>query len=417
MLTNLRPMDATAPASGPIDDEWVEQHFDYLSAALAQDLHATLARARERCPVSHSDRYGGYWVVTGYDDVLRVAQDWQTFSSELGIGIPNAAAPGASAMKIYPVTIDPPLQRTFKRLINAYLTPAVVSEWEKPTRELVNRLIDRFVASGECDFMEAFARPFPGLAFFDLALHAPPEDLEQVSSWATTASQPQAPEQGESLTNLASWIAEFVAERRGKGPQGDVVDAVLGADIDGRPITEAEAIGTIQLLIFGGLDTTAGVLGMAMLRFCDHPEIPALLRARPERIPDAVEELLRLDGSFACIGRTARHDTELGGNTIKEHESVLVYWASANRDPSEFERPDTFDIDRARNRHLAFGAGPHRCAGSHLARMNLRIAFEEIVRRLHDIELQGGAQVEFHSTFNRLPLSVPITFSASRENG
>ena len=392
-----------------IDDDWVEHHFDYLSPALARDLHPTLARARARCPVARSDQYGGYWITTDYEHVLQVAQDWQTFSSELGISVPapSAEAGDASPMKIYPVTIDPPLQRTFKRLINMYFTSAAVSEWEQPTRELVRRLVDGFIASGECDFMEAFARPFPGLAFFDLALHAPADDLEEINRHATAASLPDS---GDSLMTLAAWIAGFVEERRADGPKGDVVDAVLGAEIEGRPITEAEAIGTIMLLILGGLETTAGVLGMAMIRFCEHPEILAMLRAHPERIPDAVEELLRLDGSFVCIGRTARHDAELAGNSIKQGEPILVYWAAANRDEAEFENPDAFDLERPRNRHLAFGAGPHRCAGSNLARMNLRVALEEIMSRVHDVALQPDAEIEFHSTFNRAPLSVPITF-------
>jgi len=387
----------------------VEHHFDYLSPALAQDLHPTLARARSRCPVAHSDQYGGYWIATSYDDVLHIAQDWQTFSSELGIGVPapSVGAEGGAPMKIYPVTVDPPLQRTFKRLINAYFTAAVVSEWETPTREIVKRLIDGFIASGRCEFMGALARPFPGLAFFNLALHAPAEDLEEVNRYATAAALPNS---GDSIMKLAAWITQFVQERQRQGPRGDVVDAVMNAQIESRSITEAEVIGTILLLILGGLETTAGVLGMAMLRFCEHPEIPSMLRTHPERIPDAVEELLRLDGSFVCIGRTARHDTELRGKSIKKGEPILIYWAAANRDEHEFENPDAFDLDRTRNRHMAFGAGPHRCAGSNLARMNLRIALEEIVSRLHGIKLQDGAEIEFHTTFNRAPLSVPITF-------
>jgi cytochrome P450 len=190
-----------------------------------------------------------------------------------------------------------------------------------------------------------------------------------------------------------------------------VVDAVMGAEIDGRPISLPETIGTIQLLILGGLDTTAGVLGMSMLRFCAQPEIPAMLRERPELIPTAIEELLRMDNSFICVGRTARHDVEVGGQQIKAGERVLMYWASANRDEAEFTEPEVFDLDRESNRHVAFGAGPHRCAGSNLARMNLRIAVEEILRRLHDIRLADGADIRFHSTFNRAPLSVPITFT------
>lgn len=399
--------------SESLDDDWVERHFDYLAPELARDLHATLARARQRCPVARSDQHGGYWVVTRYADVLRAAQDWETFSSELGVS-PGVGGGGGAPMKIYPVGIDPPLQRTFKRLINAYFTPAVVQGWEAPTRTLVTRLLDDVVEAGRCDFMEAFARPFPGLAFFDLALHAPPDDLEEVNHWATMVSVPNAEDQLDCLMKLAGWVSAFVEQRRITGPRGDVVDAVIDADIDGRPITDEEAIGAIQLLILGGLETTAGVLGMAMLRFCAHPEIPALLRAHPERIPDAVEELLRLDGSFVCMGRTARHDGELGGVPIGARDSVLLYWASANRDEDEFERPDEFDLDRPSNRHLAFGAGPHRCAGSHLARMNLRVALEEIVIRLDDLRLQDGADIEFHSTFNRAPRSVPITFTPGR---
>jgi cytochrome P450 len=401
-------MDTAEPAAHPIDDEWVEHHFDHLSPDLAPELHATLARARQRCPVAHSDRYeGGFWVVTRYEDVLRIAQDWQTFSSELGMTVPYMPTP----FKVIPVAIDPPLQREFKRLINAYFTPAVVAEWEQPTRALVTRLIDGFVEKGECDFMADFARPFPGLAFLDLALHAPVEDLEELNHYATMSSQTHLPESQECLMKLFEWIARFVEERRRQGPRGDVVDALMDAEIEGRPITDEEVIGSIQLLILGGLETTAGVLGMSMLRFCEQPEIPAQLRARPELIPSAVEELLRLDGSFVCIGRTARHDTEVRGQEIKEGQRVMLYWASANRDEDEFPDPDTFQADRSPNRHLAFGAGPHRCAGSHLARMNLRIALEEVVGRLDGFTLQDGARIEWNSTFNRAPLAVPITFT------
>jgi cytochrome P450 len=411
----------TQETEGSISDDWIAHHFDLHAHELGQDLHPTLARARRLCPIAHSDQYGGYWLATRYEDVLTIAQDWETWSNELGITVPHMGPSGGSGGSggsdsqrplILPVGIDPPLQRTFKRLINRYFTPAAVAPWEDDTRALVTRLIDGFAETGTCEFMEAFARPFPGLAFFDLALHAPADDLDQVNAWATVASSTHLPESRDGIMQLAMWIAEFVKRRREEGPRGDVVDAVMDADIDGRPITEAEAIGTIHLLILGGLETTAGVLGMAMQRFCEHPEIPELLRAHPELIPDAVEELLRLDGSFIAIGRTARHDTTLGGREVKAGERVIIYWASANRDEAEFTDPDDFDLTRAQNRHIAFGAGPHRCAGSNLARMNLRVALEELLHRLHDIRLQPGADIQFHSTFNRAPLTVPITFTA-----
>jgi cytochrome P450 len=132
------------------------------------------------------------------------------------------------------------------------------------------------------------------------------------------------------------------------------------------------------------------------------------IRARAERRPGLADVQLR---SFICIGRTARHDGEIGGRQVKAGEQVIIYWASANRDEAEFPDPDAFDLDRPVNRHIAFGAGPHRCVGSNLARMNLRIAFDVIVRRLADIKLKPGADIGYHSTYNRAPLSVPITFT------
>src|SRR5262249_28721335 len=161
----------------------------------------------------------------------------------------------------------------------------------------------------------------------------------------------------------------------------------------GRPITDEEVMGIIQLLILGGLDTTAGALGSMMIRFCQAPDVFALLREQPDRIADAVEELLRLDGPFHAIGRTARCRTRIGGQAVAKGDKVLIYWASANRDEGEFTCPHQFSLDRESNRHLAFGAGPHRCAGSNLARMNLRIALEELSQRLLRVQLRDDADI------------------------
>src|SRR5207344_404597 len=146
------------------------------------------------------------------------------------------------------------------------------------------------------DFMDAFAQPFPGLVFFDQFLHAPADELMEINRLAAIASTPYTQEAIEARINILGWIGEFADRRRDEAPKGDVVDAVLAAEIEGRPITREEIVGVIQLLLFGGLDTTAGALGMIMVRFCNEPAIPELLRARPDLVPDAVEELLRLDG-------------------------------------------------------------------------------------------------------------------------
>ncbi len=394
-----------APA---VTADWCADHFDHLSPALAADLHATLARMRDDHPVAWSDQHGGFWVVTRYEDVLRVAQDWQTFSSAQGVNVPAPDRP----VNAIPEVMDPPRQREFKRLVNAWFTPAVVARYEDGTRRLVTRLIDGFVEDGRCEFMDAFARPLPGLTFFEHVLHAPAAEVPRLYGLAAAASTPGHPGRAEGWRGMAAWIAALVADRRSRPPVGDVVDAVLAAEIEGRPITDHEIEGVIQLLIFGGLETTAGALGQFVIRFCQDPAIPDRLRAVPDLLPRAVEELLRLDPPFVAVARTATRDAEIGGRRIAAGQRVLFYWASANRDAGEFACPDAFDPDRASNRHLSFGAGPHRCAGSNLARMNLRIALEELLARLHDLRLAEGAEpIRYHSVLNRSPEAVPVTFT------
>lgn len=407
-------MGNSSSVQSVLEEDWWAEHFDFLSPRLSADLHGTMAQMRSKCPVAHSDRHEGFWVVTRYEDVLRVAQHWNAFSSELGVGIPDR---GSTPLAI-PEHIDPPLHREYKRLINAYFTPAVVARHEQPTRALVTRLIDDFIETGSCDFMEAFARPLPGLAFFELVLNAPSDQVAHLNELATGASMPTNPDIAACWAGLNSWIDDFVAARRKQPPAGDVVDAIMGAEIEGRPITVAEVRGMILLLILGGLETTAGALGQFMIRFDREPEIPALLRDHPELVPEGVEELLRLECPFVFVGRTTRHDSEIAGHEIKAGEKVLISWASANRDGDEFPDPHAFRLDRKSNRHIAFGAGPHRCAGSNLARLNLRIALHELVQRLQDIRLDIPVEdVPFHSAYNRSPLSLPISFTPGRRLG
>jgi cytochrome P450 len=405
-VAGLPEVDRESSPALALPDDWCLHHFDHLAPELAATLPDTMARMRELCPVAHSDRHGGFWVVSRYEDALSAAQNWEAFSSRHGLAI----LPSNGVVRNLPVETDPPEHRVYKHLINPYFTPAAVASWEGPTRDLVTRLIDDFIEDGACEFMDAFARPLPSLAFFDLAIHAPAEDLERVAHLASRSSTPNAPDGRECWLGLYAWIKEFIAQRRSQ-PRGDVVDAVLNAEIDGRPLTEDEIIGTVQLLILGGLETTAGALGLMLIRFCNQPEIPALLRRRPELMPRAVEELLRLEPSFVSIGRTAVRDAELDGHQIKKGDKVLIHWASANRDHAEFSHPDDFDLDRERNRHLSFGVGPHRCAGSNLARLNLRVALEELTRRLDDIRLADGADIGYHAGLTRSPLALPITFT------
>ena len=406
-------MDVESPASAPGTGVWRPEQFDHLAPELSEVLYPTLAEMRSRCPVARSDQHGGFWVVTDYEDVLKVAQDWDTFSSAHGLTVP----PAPIATRNIPVEVDPPEHRVYKRLINRYFTPAAVAEWEDGTRALVTRLIDDFIEEGHCEFMGSFVPPLPARTFFEFALGAPQDDVEKVAYLASKSSTPNDPEAAACWKGLSEWITGFLDGRRSGGRGGDVVDAVLDARIDGRPITHDEAVGIVQLLILGGLETTAGALGMMMVRLSTEPSTRERLAGSKELAPEAIEELLRLDAPFIAIGRTATRDTELGGRRIAEGDKVIIYWAAANRDESEFPDADTFDPGRASNRHLSFGAGPHRCAGSNLARMNLRVALTELLRRLPDVALDDRFPVEYHTTFTRAPRTVPLAFAPGRREG
>lgn len=409
-------MEHSSAAAEPINDEWCQHRFDYQSPALAPRIHETLEYMRGHCPVAHSELYNGHWIVTGYEDVLKVAQDWRTFSSAHGVS--PLQDPTTMVTLPIPELVDPPLHREYKRLINHWFTPAIVLAYEAPTRALITRLIDDFVEAGECDFMAAFARPFPGLAFFDLVMGAPTDELMDLYAMASAVSIPGNPGAAAAWQGMARWISGFIDARSAGERRHDVIDAILHAEIEGRPITRPEMAGLIQLLIFGGLETTAGALGQFMLRFCNEPAIPELLRARPELLDAAIEELLRLEGPFLSIGRTVMADTTLGDQHLSAGDKLLIYFASANRDEHEFPHPHEFDLQRASNRHITFGAGPHRCAGSNLARMNLRIALEELIPRLVDVRLQDGVdEVHFHSALNRAPLALPIRFTPGTRKG
>ena len=401
-------------STGAMPYDWVVNHFDHLSPELAATLPETMSRMRELCPVARSDEHGGFWVVSGYQEVFEAAREWQVYSSTRGLAILDG---GASVVKNRPVELDPPEQRIYKNLTNPFFTPAAIEGWREPIRVLVNQLIDGFVERGTCDFMDEFARPLPSLAFFEFALNAPTEDVEEVARLASTSSVPNHPARRESWGGLYAWIKEFIQQRRAQPPRGDVVDAVINAQVEGRPITEDEIIGTVQLLILGGLETTAGALGLMLVRLCRQPHIPALLREQPELMPQAVQELLRLETPFVSVGRTAMRDAELGGCPVKSGDKVLLHWESANRDAREFPDPDEFRLDREHNRHFAFGIGPHRCTGSNLARMNIEIALEELLRRLPDIAVADDAEIHYHAGLTRSPLNLPITFTPGERLG
>lgn len=410
-MVDSNTRDPASDAVNPLSADWFRHQFNHFAPELADQLIPTLANMRADSPLTYSQEFGGFWIATRYKDIQRIALDWESFSSEQGMVVPYF--PDMIKIPVIPEAIDPPQHGYFKELITRHLTPQAVAAHIDATRHIINELMGDFIDQGHCEFMEAFAKPMPGRILFERYLNAPHEDLAELTELASVVSAPLTEESFKAREEILEWVKSFVKQRQQQPRRDDLVDTILHADINGRPITDIEVLGIIQLVIFGGLDTTSGALGHMMLRFCQQPDIAKQLAEQPERIPAAVDELLRLDCPFTCIARTATRDVDIGGQTIKQGQRVLMYWQSANHDEEVFDNAQAYDLDRNNSkRHMSFGTGTHRCAGANLALLNLRLSIEALVTRLGHFQLIiDTSSVQYHPGFSRAPKQVPIRFT------
>jgi cytochrome P450 len=387
----------------------VTDNLDPHDPAFAEDgsLEAAMAEMRERCPVAHTDAHGGAYVVTRYEDVLRVAQDWQTFSSAHGIMIPRTD----DAVTLIPGDFDPPLQRHYRRALNPLLTRPVVEQYEAGMRTVARELLSPLSEVGPVDLVPAFTDPYPRLVFFRHVLGLPVSEVDEAVGYIFAIKEPKSAEMASRAWGaFTEYLSDVCARREAHEPRGDLLDGVLQAEVDGRPITRDEAVRALMQLTFGGLGTTSAALANVVRRLAENPMLQRRLRAEPGRLPSAIEELLRYDTVAIVMARTTTADVEIEDVCVPAGEKVLLYYAGANRDPSEFPHADDIDIERDVNRHLVFGAGPHRCIGSNLARKQILVALEEVLAHLDDIRLVPGAHLHYHSGFSRGLNTLPVTF-------
>lgn len=395
-----------------IDLEWLTRRFDPIDQARLQDPYPLYRELRERCPVAHSDAHmGGFWVLSRYEDVRRVALDAETFASGPGIAIPPLGNP----LPMIPLEVDPPDHEPLRRLVSPAFAPARMRPVEASARSCARQLVDAFAARGECDLVTELAYRLPVLTIWQRPLLGEPL-TEGLGDWVATFqswvhdfkhSQGRSAEAG--ATILA--YVERVLDARRAEPADDIPSTLLNAEVAGRPLTREEQLGYLFILFTAGVETTAAALGSIFLFLAREPEVRARLAAEPELLDPAIEELLRFLGPVQAERRTATRDVEVGGCPIRAGESVLLLWNSAGRDEAEFADGETFVPDRFPNRHLSFGLGPHRCVGSHLARLTLRAAIQEVLERLPDYRVRDGAELRFSVGTNRSLVSLPVVFT------
>jgi cytochrome P450 len=377
--------------------EYFEEHYDPYHPDLAEKMWDVVEHLRARCPVAHSDSTmrgsatNGLWVLTNYEDIVSVLRDPETFSSDSSRFNPEHADDPLGYFP--PISLDPPLHQKWRVLLNPRLTPKALASYEPGIRAIVTELIDGFIEAGHCDFVSQLAKLLPSRMFFQVLFGIDDkEEVDRCLVWSDKViyEQDGSPEFLAAMAAWVEWIAEFVSARRAGPRREDLIDSLLFGTIDGQPLSDRDITGAIQILTLGAFETTSDALSAVMLKLTEFPEVQARLRSDPSLIPGVFDEILRVETPVITLSRHCTRDVEIGGQQLKTGDMILMHFGAANRDPTVFENPTECRWDRAENRHIAFGLGPHRCIGSNTARLNLRVVFEEVLARLDDIRVTSG---------------------------
>ena len=367
--------------------------FDPLDEEFVRDPHAVWARLRAECPVARGARWD-FWALTRYDDVVAASSRPGDFTSSLGIVVPKNPVSGRRA----PLHFDPPEHPRYRRPLNRVLDEDRLPELEPGIRELAAELIGPFVAAGGGEFVSEVSSPFAGLVFTDI-LQLPRELARELNASGERFEHAQAHFDVETAErenqHLYAECRKIVAGRKGEplDPAADIVSALLAVRVDGEPLDDELVAGSLRQLLIAAHVAPTALLASAVDHLAREPHLQEQLRSEPALVPRAVEELLRLYAPNQGFARTATHDVEVRGRTIREGEMAALVLPSANRDPDVFEEPDAFRLGRKPNSHLAFGHGPHKCAGAAVARSELRIALEELLTRTVSFERAGEPQM------------------------
>jgi len=387
------------PAALEVED--LAPHLDLFDPSHSERLWEVLSYARAACPVLKTDADEGYYIITRYDDLRTVLEDPGTYSSvQAGLrGVP---------LPMPPLTEDPPRHIEYRRALNKYLSRSFLGRYASDVRDTARTLLDDLVPRGRFDFMTDYAIPFTSRNLARVILDdSNAERIQRAIAIATRISSEGDPQ---AFFDMAALAEEFLRDRADSGSQrDDVLSAIVNGTVEGRPLTLQEQVGATMIMFTGGLDTTKAALGNIASHLAGDATLEQRLRD-PEWIKADLDEFLRYESPITFMARTVTRDTELGGCPLKPGDRVAVHYASANRDESRFEHADRLDFDRRRNPHAAFGLGPHRCIGMHFARLQIEVAFGELLSRVTNLRIPQDAQVQTAVGIVLSPEHLPVTF-------
>jgi len=380
--------------------------FDHTDVEWAADPFPIWDELRETCPVAHSDRYGGVWLPTRHEDVAAIAYDTEHFTSS-GIIVskskPDVGPPAGAAP---PITSDPPFHAEARRIILKHLGPREVERLEPITRAWCDELLDKVAGQPVVDAARDYAENIPPRIICHL-LGLPLEDADLLKEYIQleNVDLPYA-EQPKASVSMEHYLFQTVLDHL-EHPRDDLTSHLLSTTHGGEPLALEHVGGTMALLIIAGIDTTWSSIGASLWHLAQHPADRDRLIAEPELLPLAIEELLRAYAPVT-MARLVSEDVEVGGCPMQAGDWVLLPFPAANRDPRQFDRPDEVVLDRAENRHATFGLGIHRCAGSNLARMEMRVAIEAWLDRYPTFTLDDPGAVTWAGGQVRGPRRLPI---------
>jgi cytochrome P450 len=403
-----------------------EVDFNHHSPEYADAWPEITRELRAKCPVTHTSAWGGFYVVTGYDELGRVIRDDATFSSaravagldpETLVGITIPPAPNGSC----PIDLDPPYQKPYRRLLDPVFSPKASAAWEPFLRDAVTACIDGFIESGRGDIVLDIANPIPALLTCKL-MGLPLEDWRYYAepmheAVYTPPGTPESDAVHQKVNVMLAKIMEAVAARR-TDPRDDLITRLVQAEIDGAPISDEVMIEILFLVLVGGVDTTTSLMANSLRWLSQHPEHRERLREDPSLLPKAREEMLRFFTPTQGLSRTVTGDTEVAGVPLSLGDRVFMSFAAANRDPEAFPDPDEMVLDRSPNPHTTFGLGVHRCLGSNIARVEFDVVITEVLRRLPDyvVDETGSKRYETVGVVNGWE-RMPMTFAPGTREG
>jgi cytochrome P450 len=386
----------------PVQD-WATD-FDHLDPKWVNDPFPIWDDLRQRCPIAHTDRFMGVYLPTRYEDVRAVAYDPEHFSSRRVI-VRETPPPRIPAP---PITSDPPEHRPARMVLLPPFTPDAMKKLEPRARAIANALIDKFAARGNCDAAVEYAQEIPVRVIAHL-LGLPEGDGNLYRKWIHEILEVGITDVSVAVKAAGEMTQYFMGpvQERMQKPGDDLISYLVHAKFNGQAMTPENVLGSLRLLLIAGIDTTWSGIGSCIWHLAKTPEDRRRLVKEPQLMPTAIEELLRAYAPVT-MAREVVKETSINGCTFKPGQMVMLSFPAANRDPAMFEDADKVVIDRKENRHAAFGLGIHRCVGSNLARLELTVAVEELLKRVPEFSLAG--EVKWSQGTVRGPRNLPIRF-------